>query len=358
MALQIGIVGLPNVGKSTLFNALVKAAQAQASNFPFTTIEPNVGLVAVPDVRLERMSALVKPVKTTPASVRFVDIAGLVRGASQGEGLGNKFLAHIREVDAIAVVLRFFEDPNITHVASSVNPLDDMETIELELILADLATVTKRKEVVESKSKSGDKVALAQLTFYQKLLAHLENERLVISLMASLPEVELRYLKELSLLTAKPFLYIANVSENQLTNPPKELRNKTLIPISVKIEAELAELSEEEQAEFLHELGLGEAGRNILIRAAYQTLGLATYFTAGPKEVRAWTIRKGMTAPEAAGVIHGDFARGFIAADVVPIDRFLEAGGWTEARAKGWVRTEGKQYVFQDGDVAFFKFNV
>lgn len=357
MALEIGIVGLPNVGKSTLFNALLRVAQAQAGNFPFTTIEPNVGLVAVPDQRLDKLAAHVKPEKITPASVRFVDIAGLVRGASKGEGLGNKFLAHIREVDAIAMVVRFFDDSNVTHVAGKVDPLDDIKTIQLELILADLATVQKRLDVVEGRMKSGDKLAQAQNAFYNKLLAILEAEQLISSQRADFSEQELAFLKELSLLTAKPFLYVANLSETGLDNPPR-LPGYDLVPISAKLEADLAELSDEEQAEYLKDLGLTEPGRNALIRKAYETLGLATYFTAGPQEVRAWTIRAGATAPQAAGVIHGDFERGFIAADVIPWDKFLEAGGWNEAKAKGWVKTEGKTYIFRDGDVALFKFNV
>lgn len=357
MSLEIGIVGLPNVGKSTLFNALLKVAQAQASNFPFTTIEPNVGLVAVPDERLDKLAALVKPEKVTPATVRFVDIAGLVRGAHQGEGLGNKFLSHIREVDAIAMVIRYFDDPNITHVAGKIDPADDVRTIQLELILADLATVTKRIDAVSGKAKTGDKAAQAQLAFLESIQTKLEAEE-VVGRLPDLKEDEARWLKELSLLTAKPFLYIANVSESQLASPPTELNGHPLVPISVKIEAELAELAEAEQAEYLAELGLAEPGRDKLIREAYATLGLATYFTAGPQEVRAWTIRAGMTAPQAAGVIHGDFERGFIAAEVIPWEKFLEAGGWTEAKAKGWVKTEGKSYLFRDGDITIFRFNV
>ncbi len=357
MSLEIGIVGLPNVGKSTLFNALLKVAQAQASNFPFTTIEPNVGLVAVPDERLNKLAELVKPEKITPAMVRFVDIAGLVRGAHQGEGLGNKFLSHIREVDAIAMVVRFFEDTNITHVAGKIDPTDDIRTIQLELILADLSTLTKRIEGIEGRAKAGDKVLGVQLAFLEKLRAILENEQ-IIGKLTDLSEDEARWLKELSLLTAKPFLYVANLSEDQLQNPPGDLNGLPLVPISAKIEAELAELSDEEQAEYLKELGLTEPGRNKLIREAYKTLGLITYLTAGPQEVRAWTIHQGMTAPQAAGVIHGDFERGFIAADVIPWEKFIEAGGWTEAKAKGWVKTEGKTYVFRDGDLTLFKFNV
>lgn len=356
MSLEIGIVGLPNVGKSTLFNALLKVAQAQASNFPFTTIEPNVGIVPVPDERLDQLAALVKPEKLTPATVRFVDIAGLVRGAHQGEGLGNKFLSHIREVDAIAMVIRFFDEPNVTHVAGMVDPTNDVQTIQLELILADLATVTKRIEDLRGKAAAGDKTTQAQIDFLDSLRVRFEKEQ-IIGQPTTLSKDQTRWLKELSLLTAKPFLYVANVDENQLAHPPTELGGRPLVTVCAKTEAELAELSPEEQAEYLKELGLQEPGRNQLIRTAYQTLGLATYFTAGPKEVRAWTIQRGMTAPQAAGVIHGDFERGFIAADIVPYEKFLEAGGWAEAKAKGWVKTEGKTYLVKDGDVALFKFN-
>lgn len=358
MSLQIGIVGLPNVGKSTLFNALLKVAQAQAGNFPFTTVEPNIGRVAVPDSRLDQLATLVNPEKITPASVEFVDIAGLVRGAHKGEGLGNQFLSHIREVDAIAMVVRFFDDPNVTHVSGKIDPLDDITTIQLELILADLATVTRRLAALEGKTKSGDKVATQELTICEKLRQGFEQERLAITLLPEFTDEEHKIIKQLNLLTAKPFLYIGNVSEDKITEPLPTLPGYELVPISAKIEAELAELADEEQKEYLADLGLTEPGRNILIRKAYETLGLITYFTAGPKEVRAWTIHAGMTAPQAAGVIHGDFERGFIAADVIAQEKFLEAGGWTEAKTKGWVKTEGKTYIFRDGDVTVFKFNV
>ncbi|MEK7461147.1 MAG: redox-regulated ATPase YchF [Patescibacteria group bacterium] len=355
--MEVGIVGLPNVGKSTLFNALLKVAQAQAGNFPFTTIEPNIGVVAVPDERLDQLAALVKPAKITPATVRFVDIAGLVRGASKGEGLGNKFLAHIREVDAIAMVVRIFLDPNVTHVAGKIDPADDIRTIQLELILADLATIEKRVDAVGGRAKTGDKDTHAQLAFFEKIQRVLENEQLAREV-GELTEDETRWLKELQLLTSKPFLYIGNVSEDQIGTGSWELERYPILPISAKLEAELAELTEEEQAEYLQELNLREPGRDALIRAAYDVLGLATYLTAGPKEVRAWTITKGMTAPQAAGVIHGDFERGFIAADVIPWQKFVEAGGWAEAKTKGWVKTEGKTYIFKDGDVTVFRFNV
>lgn len=357
MALQIGIVGLPNVGKSTLFNALLKTAQAQAGNFPFTTIEPNVGVVAVPDKRLDTLAELVKPEKVTPAAVRFVDIAGLVRGASQGEGLGNKFLAHIREVDAIAMVIRFFDDPNVTHVAGRIDPADDIRTIHLELMLADLATVEKRLEGLQGRAKTGDKEAQGQLILLTRLQQLLEDEQLAREI-GELTAEETKWLKELQLLTAKPFLYVGNVREDRISAGEWELVRYPIIPISAKLEAELADLSEEEQTEYLKELNLREPGRNALIRAAYDLLGLATYFTAGPKEVRAWTIPRGATAPQAAGVIHGDFERGFIAAEVIPWEKLLETGGWNEAKAKGWIRTEGKTYRFHDGDVALFRFNV
>lgn len=357
MSLQIGIVGLPNVGKSTLFNALLKTAQAQAGNFPFTTIEPNVGVVAVPDERLDKLANLVKPEKVMPATVRFVDIAGLVRGAAEGEGLGNKFLAHIREVDAIAMVVRFFDDPNVTHVAGKIDPADDIRTIQLELILADLATMQKRIETVQGRAKTGDKEAGLQLAFFQKIERLLADERLAREI-GELPDDETKWLKELQLLTSKPFLYIGNVSEDKIGTGSWELERYPILPISAKLEAELAELSEEEQAEYLQELNLREPGRNALIRAAYDVLGLITYFTAGPKEVRAWTIPAGTTAPQAAGVIHGDFERGFIAAEVIPWEKLLEARGWNEAKAKGWIKTEGKTYTFKDGDVTVFRFNV
>lgn len=357
MSLQIGIVGLPNVGKSTLFNALLRVAQAESANFPFTTIEPNVGVVAVPDDRLEQLAAITHPKKIIPATVKFVDIAGLVRGAHKGEGLGNQFLSHIREVDAIAMVVRLFEDPNVIHVAGRVDPISDITTIELELILADLATVTKRLSNIEGRAKTGDKTAAAQSAFYARLIATLENEQLINTL-HDLTDEENSWLRELTLLTAKPFLYVANVSEDQLQQAPTELAGRPVLPISIKIEAELAELSPEDQATYLVELGLAEAGRNLLIRRAYEMLGLITYLTAGPEEVRAWTIRRGMTAPQAAGVIHGDFERGFIRAEVISFDDYIRLGGEQGAREAGKLRSEGKEYVMRDGDVVHFRFNV
>lgn len=365
MALQIGIVGLPNVGKSTLFNALLKMAQAESANFPFTTIEPNVGVVGVPDPRLDALADLIQPDEITPATVRFVDIAGLVRGAHQGEGLGNQFLSHIREVDAIAMVVRFFDDPNVIHVAGQIDPLEDIRTIRLELILADLGTITKRIESLHGRLKTGDRVAEAQIGFYVRVQNHLEAERLATEL-TELTDEEQAWLRELSLLTAKPLLYVANVSEQQLGDPTSvdrqlrgmEISEDQITVISAKVEADLADLSSEEQAEYLHELGLTEPGRNQLIRRAYETLGLITYFTAGPKEVRAWTIRRGTKAPQAAAEIHTDFERGFIRAEVITYNDYMRLGGELKAREAGRMRSEGKDYVVADGDIILFRFNI
>lgn len=355
--MEIGIVGLPNVGKSTLFNALLKVAQAESANFPFTTIEPNVGVISVPDTRLDQLAAIAHPKKILPASVKFVDIAGLVRGAHKGEGLGNQFLSHIREVDAIAMVVRYFDDPNVIHVAGKIDPEDDIRTIELELILADLATLTKRLDTLQGKVKTGDKTAQAQLTLFDRIRQLLETEKLAKDI-GELSEDERRWVKELSLLTMKPFLYVANVNEAQLGSMQPKIGERTFIPISAKIEAELAELSPQDQESFLVDLGLTEPGRNGLIRAAYELLGLQSYFTAGPEEVRAWTIRRGMTAPQAAGVIHGDFERGFIRAEVISFDDYVRLGGEQGAREAGKLRSEGKEYVMRDGDVVHFRFNV
>lgn len=363
--MQIGIVGLPNVGKSTLFNALLRIAQAESANFPFTTIEPNVGVVSVPDPRLDHLADLVKPAKVTPAAVRFVDIAGLVRGAHKGEGLGNQFLSHIREVDAIAMVVRFFDDPNVIHVAGQVNPVDDISTIRLELILADLATVTKRLESIQGRTKTGDKLALAQLHLYERVQRLLEAEKLASEIGELTPE-EQTWVQELSLLTIKPFLYVANVSEGQMGDPAPlrerlrraEIADDHIIVISAKVEAELAELSADDQTSYLRELGLTEPGRNQLIRTAYETLGLITYFTAGPTEVRAWTIPRGTKAPQAAAVIHTDFERGFIRAEVIAYNDYIHYGGELKAREAGRLRSEGKDYVIADGDIILFRFNV
>ncbi len=368
MSLQIGIVGLPNVGKSTLFNALIRGAKAEAANYPFCTIEPNFGVVEVPDERLKPLAEVSKSKKIVPAVVEFVDIAGLVRGANKGEGLGNQFLAHIRECNAIAMVVRFFEDDNIVHVEGKINPKEDIKTIEIELQLADISTVEKRLFSIEKEMKTGSKesaIAHKALQKIKDVLYRGKNAR-----EADLNEEELKEIKGLNLLTMKPVLYIANCSEEQLADDELQMMNNahntgtsnqkpvTFIPISAKVEEELNSLKEEEKAEYLDSLGLKESGLNRLIKLAYKTLGLITYFTSGEPETRAWTIKEGFTAPEAAGVIHTDFKRGFIAADVVGWLDLVNQGGWASARSKGLVRTEGKNYIFKDGDVTLFKFNV
>ncbi|HLR64442.1 MAG TPA: redox-regulated ATPase YchF [Pseudogracilibacillus sp.] len=366
MSLTAGIVGLPNVGKSTLFNAITKAG-AEAANYPFCTIDPNVGIVEVPDERLEILTTMVKPKKTVPTAFEFTDIAGIVKGANKGEGLGNQFLSHIRQVDAICQVVRCFEDENITHVSGQVNPLDDIETINIELILADLETVERRYERVEKLARQKDKEAVQEFNVVKKIKKALENDQPARSV--ELNKEEHKFARQLHLLTAKPILYVANVGEDEITdvennqyvNQVKELAEKEsaeVVVVSAKIEEEIAELDEDEKKEFLEELGIEESGLDQLIRAAYDLLGFATYFTAGEQEVRAWTFKKGMKAPEAAGIIHTDFERGFIRAEVVSYSDLREAGNMVQARENGKVRLEGKEYIVEDGDVIHFRFNV
>lgn len=354
MSLSIGIVGLPNVGKSSLFTALTKKS-GFAANYPFATIEPNVGLVPVPDKRLDGLAAIDHPAKIIPATVEFVDIAGLVAGASQGEGLGNKFLANIRETDAICEVVRFFSDPNVEHVSKKVDPQSDVETIKTELILADIATIEKALPRLEKEGKRYKEKAI-NFEAAQKVLEGLNEGKRALQL--NLSEEEQDAIRELCLLTMKPMLYIANVDEDKVNAELPEIDGQQPVPISAKIEADLAELDAEEAAIFMEELGLDESGLSRLIREAYKLLGLQSYFTSGETETRAWTIPVGAKAPQAAAVIHSDFERGFIKAETASYEDYVALGGEKGCRDAGKLRQEGKDYVVQDGDVMHFKFNV
>ncbi|SHH70702.1 hypothetical protein SAMN02745135_01763 [Caloranaerobacter azorensis DSM 13643] len=363
--MKLGIVGLPNVGKSTLFNAITSAG-AESANYPFCTIEPNVGVVAVPDERLEKLAEMINPKKVTPTAIEFYDIAGLVKGASKGEGLGNKFLSHIREVAAIVHVVRCFEDENITHVEGNIDPIRDIEIINLELILSDLELINKRITKTEKLLK-GDKSYQKELDILIRIREVLEEGKSVRTL--DFDEDEEKFVKGLNLLSYKPVLYAANISEDDITSEDEneyvkkvkeyaKNENSEVVTICGKIEAEISELDDEEKKEFLQELGLKESGLDKLIKASYKLLGLISFLTAGEKEVRAWTIKRGTKAPQAAGKIHSDMERGFIRAEVVSYDDLISAGGYSQAREKGLIRLEGKDYVMQDGDVVVFRFNV
>ena len=365
--MRIGIVGLPNVGKSTLFNAITKAG-AEAANYPFCTIEPNIGVVTVPDNRIDRLSEMYNPEKTTYAVIEFYDIAGLVKGASKGEGLGNKFLSHIREADSIVHVVRCFDDSNVVHVEGSVDPVRDIETINLELVFSDMETLERRLDKSKKASRSGDKKAVDEVSFMERIYAHLESGKPVRTMEMTEDETEL--VKQFFLITSKPVLYAANMSEDDIAdgyinNPyyKKVLEyagheSSEVIPICAKIEEEIAALDEDEKKMFLNDYGLEEPGLNRLIKASYKLLGLISFLTAGPKEVRAWTISQGTKAPAAAGKIHSDIERGFIRAEVIYYDDLIKCGSETAAKEKGLMRSEGKDYVMRDGDVVVFRFNV
>ena len=354
MALSLGIVGLPNVGKSTLFTALTRKA-ADAANYPFATIEPNVGLVPVPDARMAALAEIVNPERVMPAVVEFVDIAGLVKGASEGEGLGNQFLANIRETDAICEVVRYFSDPNVIHVEGRVNPESDVETIRTELVLADLGTIERALPRLEKEAKK-DKAGEAKVAVIKRLAEWMDQGHRARKMEMTPEEREL--VRDLHLLTMKPMLYVANVDESQVAETFDPIDGVVPIPICAKVEADLAELEPEEAAEYLADLGLSEPGLNTLIREAYRLLGLQSYFTAGELEVRAWTVPVGAKAPQAAGVIHTDFERGFIKAEVIGYEEYVALGGEKGAKEAGKMRLEGKEYVMRDGDVVHFKFNV
>ena len=363
--MKLGVVGLPNVGKSTLFNAITQAG-AQAANYPFCTIEPNVGVVPVPDARLTRLSEMYSPKKTTPATIEFVDIAGLVRGASRGEGLGNKFLSHIREVDAVVHVVRCFEDENVVHVDGSVDPVRDMETINLELVFADLETVERRIDRTKKMMKSGDKRLGRELEILETIHAALEAGRPARTV--PVDEEDAPFVKGLFLLTTKPVVYVANVAEDALGAAPDAMAARVYeaaaregaeaMTVCAQLEEEVSALDPAEKTAFLAEMGVQESGLDQLVRACYRLLGLISFLTAGADEVRAWTIRRGWKAPQAAGVIHTDFERGFIRAEIVPYDTLVSLGSMAACREKGLVRSEGKDYVMQDGDVTLFRFNV